>query len=486
MQPAILVRLRPLGPWRYGPSDGALDRLDTLYRSDRLFSAVTLAMRQLGLLDNWLDATARSQKPAVAFTSLFPFQGDTLYVIPPAHLWPPPSSLVTSPSPVFLTKIRWRAAHLVPVSLVDALLTGQPVLADQWIPDPESGCLLRRDRPSSSPFRTIARTFAPVDRLCLTASEPETSACVEFEPGSGLWTVARFADDAARDTWNEALRAAFRLLGDTGFGGGRSKGWGQVQTPEFETGTWPALLLPKVGRSAKSDIHAAQTSRSYWLLSLYSPAAHDTVNWSGGQYELAVRNGRVDGSTGVLKKSARMVVEGCVLDAAAEPVGTAIDVAPEGFAHPVYRSGIALALLIPPPKPPSEDRRAIEEIVPPELEATPFPMPASESVLDPPVSEPEPQPAIHDPKPEAAPRLADSSLEPEPEITEPEPDPGHQRPLDEPVPTPEPAPLDDPHPGPEPPVTDPEPEPPPIQAATTEAVSPSTEAPSTEDTGDAI
>jgi CRISPR/Cas system CSM-associated protein Csm4 (group 5 of RAMP superfamily) len=479
MQQALLVRLRPSGPWRYGPSDGALDRVDTLYRSDRLFSAVTLAMRQLGFLDNWLDATVRSQTPAVAFTSLFPFQTDTLFVTPPANLWPPPSSLVNSPSPVFLTKVRWRAAHFVPLSLVDALLTGQSVLADQWIPDPDSGCLLRRDRPSSSPFRTVARAFAPVDRLRLTSVDAAPTACVEFESGSGLWTVARFADDVAHARWNEPLRAAFRLLGDTGFGGGRSKGWGQVQTPEFEDGSWPSLILPKVGRIARNDSHEEQTSRSYWLMSLYSPAAHDTVNWSGGQYELTVRNGRVEASSGALKKSVRMVVEGCILDAAAEPVGTAVDVAPSGFPHPVYRSGIALSLLIPPPKPQSEDRRAIEEIVPPELEATPFPFPVSEPPLvEEPIAEPAPEivppeslsedepPSIEEPEPS----VPQPATEPEPDASEPrihEPaEEATQATIDEPAEEPKPEILPEDKPPsieePEPlvpqPVTEPEPD----------------------------
>ena len=39
--------------------------------------------------------------------------------------------------------------------------------------------------------------------------------------------------------------------------------------------------------------------------------------------------------------------EGSVLIAAREPQGSAPDVAPENFAHPVYRSGFALALPIP-------------------------------------------------------------------------------------------------------------------------------------------
>jgi CRISPR type III-A-associated RAMP protein Csm4 len=355
MQQALLIRLRPSGPWRYGPADGALDRVDTLYRSDRLYSAVTLAMRQLGLLDEWLSATARAETSAVAFSSLFPFQGDTLFATPPANLWPPPAALVNTSSPVFLTKIRWRAAHFVPLSVVDSLLTSQPILADQWQPDAESGCLLRRDRPSSSPFRVVLRSSAAVDRLSLSAAEAPARACVEFEPGSGLWTLVRFHDEAAHAAWNEPVQAAFKLLADSGFGGGRTRGWGQTQPPEFEAGSWPAVVLPKVGRLQKSAApeNGDSTHKLFWLLSLYSPAAGDTIDWAGGEYELAVRSGRVESSSAAaaMKKSVRMVLEGCVLSAASEPVGTAVDVAPEGMAHPVYRSGIALSLQLPPPKP---------------------------------------------------------------------------------------------------------------------------------------
>jgi hypothetical protein len=42
-----------------------------------------------------------------------------------------------------------------------------------------------------------------------------------------------------------------------------------------------------------------------------------------------------------------MVTEGSVLVAATEPRGSAADVAPEGFPHPVYRAGFALAIPIP-------------------------------------------------------------------------------------------------------------------------------------------
>ena len=56
MNPACIVKFRPLGPWRIGPDSGARDRVDTLYHSDTLFSAVTAGMASLGRLQEWLDA----------------------------------------------------------------------------------------------------------------------------------------------------------------------------------------------------------------------------------------------------------------------------------------------------------------------------------------------------------------------------------------------------------------------------------------------
>ena len=35
-------------------------------------------MARLGMLDEWLEATARASEPAVRFSSCFPFQGETL------------------------------------------------------------------------------------------------------------------------------------------------------------------------------------------------------------------------------------------------------------------------------------------------------------------------------------------------------------------------------------------------------------------------
>ncbi len=447
MQPALLIRLQPSGPWRYGAGDGAPDRVDELYRSDRLFSAVTIALQRLGFLEEWLDATARSSAPAVAFSSLYPYQGDTLFAIPPATLWPPPAGQISAPNSVFLAKIRWQTARFVPLSVIDLLITGGGLLADQWMPDPESACLLRRDRPSASPFRVVTRTTAAVDRLTQKAPLAVASACVEFEPGAGLWTLARYRDAAAQTVWNERIEAAFRLLGDSGFGGKRSSGWGQTHSPDFQRGAWPGLLLPKVGRlnHGSGSLNGNGDSSRYWLLSLYSPAAADKIDWRSGDYTMAVRSGRVESGrqNGAEKKAVRMVAEGSVLVAPAEPAGAAVNVAPDNFEHPVFRSGLALALELP-----LMAAQALEEIL---AELQPVEEAATEeAVIEAPCEEPKDEQAQGESEP--APQH-----EPEPEpVPEREPEP---EPLPQQEPGPEPLPQHEP--GPEPaPQREPEPEPP--------------------------
>ncbi len=383
MQPAVLIRLKPTGPWRFGPGEGGQSRLDLTFRSDRLYSAVTLAMSKLGLLDSWLGATARSSHPAVSFTSLLPFQGDVLFAPPPATLWPPPPSLVISPNQAFLTKLRWTAARFVPLSLIEAIVLGQPVLADQWIPDPDSGCLLRRDRPGSSPLRTQVRSAIAVDRLTSGSVRATFQTCVEFEGGSGFWTLARYANREAESEWNAPLESAFRLLADSGFGARRTSGWGQTQPPEFQTGEWPRLLLPKAGRLLAAATEDREAFPLHWLLSLYVPASTDSIDWKAGDYSLTTRGGHVENGTasGTAKKIVKMIVEGSVISSEREPVGAAVNVAPDGFAHPVYRSGFAVSLKLP----------AILRGAPAEVTA---------ETVEPPPSETDPPPAAEDLRPE--------------------------------------------------------------------------------------
>jgi CRISPR/Cas system CSM-associated protein Csm4 (group 5 of RAMP superfamily) len=90
--------------------------------------------------------------------------------------------------------------------------------------------------------------------------------------------------------------------------------------------------------------------QAHWLLSLFTPAANDAVDWARGSYTVLARGGRIDSpssGSGELKKQIQMVSEGSVLYADGVPLGSAANVAPDGFAHPVFRAGFALAIPLP-------------------------------------------------------------------------------------------------------------------------------------------
>jgi CRISPR type III-A-associated RAMP protein Csm4 len=414
MNPGLVVKLRPAGPWRIGTDSGARNRVDVIYHSDSLYSAITWAMARLGSLDEWLGATARNGASAVSFSSCFPFLNEIDFVVPPRTIWPPTSPALMS------ARVRWKSARFVPLSVVQAMLAGQALDGNQWSLDGASECLVPAGRPG--PFRTGVRWSAAVDRLT-GAVERHSTACIEFRPGAGLWTVVSFQDEAARTRWLEPIKAAFRLLADTGFGGERSRGWGRSEPPEFTDGTLPELVLgaapqkpapePLVTELAVTELIVAELAppgtevlivaeqvtalaplalglwppfadeppvaepgppepevpiaaepvmepappacpapgqpQSHWLLSLFTPAPDDSVDWGRGNYAVLARSGRVDSPAGAgeLKKEIQMVAEGSVLCAATPPRGSAADVAPDGFAHPVFRAGFALAIPLP-------------------------------------------------------------------------------------------------------------------------------------------
>jgi CRISPR type III-A-associated RAMP protein Csm4 len=351
MLPGFLVKLRPSTPWRIAPDSGARDSVDCVYHSDSLFSAVTQSMERLGMMEEWLQATTSAERPAVAFSSGYPFSDDNLLIIPPRSLWPPPPS----------SRARWKAARFVPLKVVESLLKpdGKIREDDGWIVDAESECLLplAKNGKALAPFRIAMRKSVAIDRITGVAAEPVITACLEFAPNSGMWFAAAFADESARERWSGPVTAAIRLLCDSGFGGERSRGWGRAAAPEITNGEFPRLLL------ANPAVHAPPANgdaeqhpqdvpppveTAYWLLSLFSPRESDAVDWERGAYSLVTRNGRIESKHGhgTLKNSVRMVSEGSVVLAATPPTGTAPDVAPPGFPHPSFRSGFAVSIPI--------------------------------------------------------------------------------------------------------------------------------------------
>jgi len=210
MNPGLVVKLRPIGPWRIGPDSGARNRVDAIYHSDSLYSAATWAMARLGFLDSWLEATARGGGPAVWFSSCFPFLDEIGFAPPPRTIWPPSSPASLS------ARVRWKSARFIPLGVVEAILAGHVLDENHWTVDGPSECLVPAGRPG--PFRPGARWSAAMDRLT-GATERHSAACVEFHPGAGLWTIVSFADEAAHAQWLANVKAAFRLLADSGFGG---------------------------------------------------------------------------------------------------------------------------------------------------------------------------------------------------------------------------------------------------------------------------
>ncbi|MBI4873101.1 MAG: type III-A CRISPR-associated RAMP protein Csm4 [Acidobacteria bacterium] len=342
--PALLVRLRPTAPWRLGPDCGSRDRVEPVCHSDTLYSAVCSALDRLGMLEEWLAATAAGEGPSqVRFSSAFPFLGDTLFVAPPRHLWPPPPS----------SKVRWKGARFVPLNAVGKLLEGAALSEENWVVDGASGCLLPLPSRGAlrGPFRIATRPAAAVDRQT-GAIEPHLTACLEFCGGAGLWFLADFASAEAFERWSQPVRAAFRLLADSGIGGERSRGWGRSAAPEFETGCLPEMIFAPPPAPATLDEAGEPLPRpetAWWLLSLLNPADSDRIDWQRGCYSIAERSGRIESPQrwGELKRRLRLIAEGSVLVAGHAPAGTARDVAPEGFPHPVYRAGFGVAIPIP-------------------------------------------------------------------------------------------------------------------------------------------
>jgi len=370
MNPGLMVKLRPTGPWRIGPDSGARNQVDLVYHSDSLYAAITSAFLRLGMMDDWLAATAREGASAVCFSSCFPFVEEIGFVIPPRTLWPPSSPALLS------ARVRWKSARFIPLGIVQALLSGQSLDENQWAVDGASGCLVPAGR--GGPFRTGLRFNSAVDRLTGSV-ERHATACLEFRPGAGLWTLASFTDQAAAARWLDPLKTAFRLLADSGFGGERSRGWGRSEMPEFVEGPLPDMII-----AAKQPIPPAETAQTesewdmpaglpgqpdskltpsvpqaepaggasaqpHWLLSLFTPASTDSVDWQRGNYSLVERGGRIESAarSGELKKQVAMIEEGSVLYAADAPRGTAPNVAPDGFTHPVFRAGFAVSIPLP-------------------------------------------------------------------------------------------------------------------------------------------
>jgi len=321
MPAGMIIRFRPSGPWRFGPSTGERSRTDLTGPSDLLYAAVGEALRWLGEGSLWREAVREAPDPAFRLSSLFLYSGRSLFVPPPASLWPPPAS----------NRLRWRAAQYVPVHLVSELLQQRPLLEERWEIDLRSQCLIAAG--TAPPVRVAVRRRAAVDRIAPGSIAPHATACLEFAPNAGVWAVAAFRSASDQEQWEPLLRAAFRLLADEGLGGERRLGWGRAEAVEFQSGPFPKLL--------SGVFPEEEAGAGYWLLSLFYPAASDEVDWEAGSYALTER-----GSPG--SERVRMAAPGSVLRASRPPRGQWVRLA-RMEVEPAVRAGFALAVPLPAP-----------------------------------------------------------------------------------------------------------------------------------------
>jgi CRISPR type III-A-associated RAMP protein Csm4 len=332
MSAALLARFRPNGPWRFGGPDGAAESVDPIGHSDTLFSAVCYGMSLLGKLDEWLDATVRSERSAVRFTSLFPLAGDILFVAPPRSLWPPPPS----------GRVRWKSARFVPVHAVQDLIRGNELNDENWSVDTASECLIPADRKGTRPpFRVSLRSHAGVDRLNSGAAIVHRKACIEFRSGGGMWCAVMFASDESRAAWKDSVQAALLLLSDSGLGAERSIGWGGSSECAFEEVELDELLLgsARTPETTGENVDTPERGRpaAWWLLSLFSPGDNEAIDWENGAYSVAFRGG-------VNTRRVRMITEGSVVFCETEPTGTSRDISAADGGHPVFRFGAPVAV----------------------------------------------------------------------------------------------------------------------------------------------
>ena len=135
-----------------------------------------------GLLEEWLDATARNPGGRCRPVQLaaFRFHGETRFVVPPRTVWPPAAS----------PKVRWKGARFVPLPLVEALLNGRAArgrpLVGRWA---RANAWCRR------PARAVPHRDPRSKRRGRPVGRGRRAACrrlSRISPGRGLWTVIWF------------------------------------------------------------------------------------------------------------------------------------------------------------------------------------------------------------------------------------------------------------------------------------------------------
>lgn len=302
--------------------------------------------------------------PPLALSSLFPTLGKLVLLPRPALPIPDRDAALRAAIGKGFKKLRYLSPALFAAVCAARPFAEEPLIlqgGQVWISPAEAAALpapwSRRDGEGEKAWSARlkeARIWTidsvprvTVDRASNTSAYYEVGR-VSYAPEAGLALLVRFHDPSAKPMFERLLG----LLGESGLGGRRSSGYGAFRC---EPGPALDLAIPAGGRLAVLLSRYLPDSDGEFAALQRERSRYQLVEVGGWLYSVGVPAQR--------RRRIRMVAEGSVIDiSAGMPRGTLADVRPDyrqsrdghpivgrdqGTAHPVYRSGLALALPIP-------------------------------------------------------------------------------------------------------------------------------------------
>lgn len=342
---AMAYPLQPRAPFHFGVRGVGMEATALTARSDTLFSALCITLRELygqaeleGFLARFPTQENPDRDPPLLLSAGLPYAGEVRFY--PRPLMPLPGLEGDAAEQKYQKKIA-----LVSETIFRAWVGGADVLQHYdrgerhnllhggrvWVTAKERALLADRFLdPDTGQVRMWAVgdvSRVTVDRVS-NASVVYQAGLVRFAPGAGLYVLVLWQDDAWRARFQEALR----VLGDAGIGGERSSGYGLFTPLEPQ----PVALPDLVG-----------AERWVTLSSCWPLPGQEGILGADAAYRLENRRGWMDSPDGrnLRRKSVRMLEPGSVLRVlpGRAVYGGLADVTPEVFkAHPVWRYGLAL------------------------------------------------------------------------------------------------------------------------------------------------
>lgn len=311
--------------------------------SDSFFGAIVSTLARI-MPDELADFLAQflGDNPPFRLSSLFPY-------IESVPLFPMPNLRINRQTETYDKTLK-KLAYVSPL-ILNRLVKHQP-MAD-WLPTNEvsnQGVLLHGGTVwiSQTEFDGLSEDFhkiTPKQRYQLKLWDNERVPRVTLDRQSnspGIYQIGRTVFHPHAGLWfmadvqhaHDILDMAIVHLGDEGLGGERSVGYGGFTPKSFKI---PALPQPKGADRLLTLSRYNPTLTELEAGVLRGDAAYQLVDVGGWSYSPVHAAQR--------RKRVRMIEAGSVLNGCDPlPVGRLVDVRPDGYSHPVYRSGISLMI----------------------------------------------------------------------------------------------------------------------------------------------